>query len=467
MANNDTEKCNGELECSKGPWTKGDQVKAARSPNALFTAVFWEVKPYVFRNDKGEIDGFYPEIFKNAMGLCGRNETLFKAYNASKMIDFELFGQTSRRNFLKLFKANQYPPGLVPGRDIYFPPIYQRDEQMQKIENKKRLLNFDINKVEHLAIIAKRDHISLPFKIARGIKSCGQIFFMSFLLTIFFGLLMWICERTSNPAFPDSCFMGTGTGVWWSFVSMTTVGYGDVVPNSIFGRFIAVIWVCIGVMIACIVTATVAEVVNGDDLEISGQKIAVIEDSIESERLASDFRAIPYGVPTYEAVYEAVRNGDVIAGAVNVEVAAWDIDNIQNDDVKNPLRVVKLLPTRLDLNMVFSKRIPDDFKLIIRCMHKFNVEVYERAKTKFGRFCPTETLFIESFADMFKSNFVRVLLALIFALCIVGVVLDVHYKRKLMNHKDVTAGDDPETGGMMMHESTNGLYYPIEKKDAM
>ncbi|XP_066910443.1 uncharacterized protein [Clytia hemisphaerica] len=458
---------NGTMSCGKGHGAKGRAITAKRNGNAIFTAVFWEVKPYIYRNDKGEIDGFYPQIFANAMKMCGRNRTLFQMYNATRMIDFETFGQTSRRSFMELYKAGQYPPGLVPGRDIYLPAIYQRDDYMIKVEEKKLFINFDIDKAENLAVIVHRDYISLPYKIFRGIISCGQIFFMTFLMTIFFGVLIWLSERVNNPAFPDSCFIGTGTGVWWSFVSMTTVGYGDVVPNSVFGRCIAVVWVCIGVMIACIVTATVAEVVNGvSDLSITGKKIAVLENSTEAERVFSDFRGIPYPCPTYEEVYAAVRRGDVYAGAVNAEIAAWNIDDIQNDDVKNPLRIVMLLPTRLNLNMVFSLHIPDEFKPIIRCMHEFKTEVYERAKIKYGRYCPTETLYIESVADLFKSVFVQGLLGAIFVLFVIGISLDVYLKRKLTKYPGSRRDSEVEE---IVHTPLNGnggsLTLQIQKKN--
>jgi len=302
---------------------------------------------------------------------------------------------------------------------------------MMNVEEKKNLINFDIDKSENLAIIVHRDYISLPFKVYRGVISCGQIFLLSLLMTLLFGILIWIAERLQNPQFAGSCLTGTGTGVWWSFVSMTTVGYGDVVPSSIPGRFIAVVWVCIGVMIACIVTATVTEVVNGvGDLDIAGKKVAVLENSIDAERALSDFRAIPYELPSYEEVYASVRRGDVYAAAVNAEVAAWNIDAITDDDNKQPLRVVKLLPTRINLNMVFSKRIPQVFKPIIRCMREYNTEVYERAKIKVSRYCPTETLYIGSLGDLFKTAFVQALLGVTFTLFIIGFLLDFFYKRK-------------------------------------
>ena len=427
LCNNSTKKCI--------PNTKGRRVLEQRQNKALFTAVYWELKPYIYMNEDGELDGLYPQIFANAMNHCGpgRNATPFNLYNATKLIDFKSFRQTSRRAFMELFKSKSYPPGLVPGRDIYVPVIYRRDRQMLEVEKKKSFLNFDIEKAENLAVIVHRDYISLPNKVYRGVTSCGQIFLLSLFMTLFFGISIWLAERVNNPAFPDSCLTGTGAGVWWSFVSMTTVGYGDIVPNSLVGRFIAVIWVCIGVMIACIITATVTEVVNGvGDLDIAGKKVAVLENSIDAERTRSDFRAIPYELPSYEEVYASVRRGDVYAAAVNAEVAAWNIDEITDDENEQPLRIVKLLPTRINLNMVFSTLIPEDIKPVIRCMHLFKTEVYDRAKIKVGRYCSTETLYIGSLSELFKSAFVQILLGAIFLLFIIGVTLDIFHKRKIL-----------------------------------
>jgi voltage-gated potassium channel len=46
--------------------------------------------------------------------------------------------------------------------------------------------------------------------------------------------------------------------VWWAFVTITTVGYGDYYPVSASGRFIAVLLMCGGVAVVGVVTATLA-----------------------------------------------------------------------------------------------------------------------------------------------------------------------------------------------------------------
>ena len=71
---------------------------------------------------------------------------------------------------------------------------------------------------------------------------------------------------------------------------------------------------------------------------------------------------------------------------------------------------------------------------------------------------------------MFKSDFVRVLLGLIFALCIVGAVLDLMNRRKLKQQKENGIdGNHSESEAMIvMQDSNNGsTYRPLEKKDAM
>ncbi|MBI4642682.1 MAG: potassium channel protein [Deltaproteobacteria bacterium] len=51
-----------------------------------------------------------------------------------------------------------------------------------------------------------------------------------------------------------------GNGIWWSLVTLTTVGYGDVVPQSFGGRLVGVCLMLGGVLSLSLLTATVASV---------------------------------------------------------------------------------------------------------------------------------------------------------------------------------------------------------------
>jgi len=54
-----------------------------------------------------------------------------------------------------------------------------------------------------------------------------------------------------------SAFPTVGTGVWWAVVTFCTVGYGDVVPESALGRFVAGVVMVFAITFITIVTALV------------------------------------------------------------------------------------------------------------------------------------------------------------------------------------------------------------------
>jgi len=53
--------------------------------------------------------------------------------------------------------------------------------------------------------------------------------------------------------FPDAY-----TGAWWSIVTMTTVGYGDMVPQTIPGKIEAVVLMLAGITSFALLTGTVS-----------------------------------------------------------------------------------------------------------------------------------------------------------------------------------------------------------------
>ncbi|MGB5224225.1 MAG: potassium channel family protein, partial [Arenicellales bacterium] len=56
----------------------------------------------------------------------------------------------------------------------------------------------------------------------------------------------------------DPGIESVGEGLWWAWVTITTVGYGDVVPVTSEGRLIGAILILIGVGLFAMLTASIS-----------------------------------------------------------------------------------------------------------------------------------------------------------------------------------------------------------------
>ena len=385
--------------------------------NSIMYGVFWEVKPYIFKNKNGTIDGIFPMIFSQASRYC----SMKKSKPNSTVMNFS-YEMPSRRVYLNEFLSSKRRVNIPQDKDIWFPAMYRDlDPAMRAVEQKKDYKLFHVTTASEMAVIFPRSHISLVNKVVRGIVNCEQIFFITFLLAVFFGVLMWLFERLSHPSFPNSWLRGLGMGLWWSF----TIGYGDIVPNSVPGRLTAVVWVAIAIMVASVMTASITESVTGtSDLNIRGKKVAVLENSFELDHIINDFYSEAVLASSYGDVIEKVRSGEAAAGAMNAEIAAWYVDDIQDDNKKNPLRIANKLPVNLYINILIPGNISSEAKQLFRCMHSHADEVYQRSIKSFKRYCPSETLYLDSISFIVQNNlFVQIIMIVIPVLTVIGAIM--------------------------------------------
>ena len=78
------------------------------------------------------------------------------------------------------------------------------------------------------------------------------IFTMLFILS---GLLIWIVERSLDNA----KIVTLSDAYWWSLVTLSTVGFGDVVPISGYGRLIASAYIIVAVVFIAVVVTNIQD----------------------------------------------------------------------------------------------------------------------------------------------------------------------------------------------------------------
>ena len=73
---------------------------------------------------------------------------------------------------------------------------------------------------------------------------------ITFGFVFIFGLCAYLLEQDVNQKFSS-----VSDGLWWAFVTLTTVGYGDVVPVTPAGRLLAVITMVFGITLYSLMIA--------------------------------------------------------------------------------------------------------------------------------------------------------------------------------------------------------------------
>ncbi|MCT7351907.1 potassium channel family protein [Streptomyces sp. 15-116A] len=119
-------------------------------------------------------------------------------------------------------------------------------------------------------------------------------------LLMFGSLAVLSVERDS----PDGNIRNLGDAVWWSFTTMTTVGYGDHAPTTGLGRVLAVGLMLSGIALLGVVTANIAAWFiarfEKDDLEERRQTeaIEVLVEEVRALRAeVAELRAARQNIP--------------------------------------------------------------------------------------------------------------------------------------------------------------------------
>lgn len=107
-------------------------------------------------------------------------------------------------------------------------------------------------------------------------------------LLVISGFVICLVERrTNHEQFGGGWAKGIGSGIWWSMVTLTTVGYGDKAPRTGLGRMLAIFWMIAGIVVFSTVTAAIASALTVHQLQtritgihdLAGARVMTVNDS--------------------------------------------------------------------------------------------------------------------------------------------------------------------------------------------
>jgi len=176
------------------------------------------------------------------------------------------------------------------------------------------------------------------------------------------GTLTWLVERKRNPEnFNPNPFKGIPAGMWWAAVTMTTVGYGDMTPQTISGRVIALFWMFASLLMVSAViagfasTLTLAKsqpLISGPE-DLPKARIASIRNS-SSDQYLEQHKLKQYYYPTVLEGLKAIDRGEVDAMVYDDSLLKYLTEN----HFKNKLIVVDKLFELQQYGIAFPEGSP-------------------------------------------------------------------------------------------------------------
>lgn len=99
----------------------------------------------------------------------------------------------------------------------------------------------------------------------------------------FFSIFLGVIVVPFEVAVPGSTINNMGDGLWWAVTTVTTVGYGDVVPITTLGRLVGTILQLLGVMMYGSLIGIVTVYMNRNQSEYNWQRMFARIDQLEKE----------------------------------------------------------------------------------------------------------------------------------------------------------------------------------------
>uniref|UniRef100_A0A3B4YZS6 Potassium voltage-gated channel subfamily G member 2-like n=1 Tax=Stegastes partitus TaxID=144197 RepID=A0A3B4YZS6_9TELE len=127
---------------------------------------------------------------------------------------------------------------------------------------------------------------TLGLTIQRSFTDFGLLLLFVCVAVALFSPLIHLAESELAPnaaKLPHLCFSSIPASYWWSIISVTTVGYGDMVPRSIPGQLMALIIILSGILILSFPSTSIFHTFNRTYTELREERKRLHKEEMGAE----------------------------------------------------------------------------------------------------------------------------------------------------------------------------------------
>eukprot|EP00112_Aurelia_sp_Birch-Aquarium-sp1_P015629 Seg3483.1 transcript_id=Seg3483.1/GoldUCD/mRNA.D3Y31 product="Hyperpolarization-activated voltage-gated potassium channel" protein_id=Seg3483.1/GoldUCD/D3Y31 len=314
-----------------------------------YRVAWWPIPPYMYQ-ENDTVSGVFPEVMLKMVRECCQ---------APINLTYDIMLAN------KIEAVEQVSNGTA---DFVLPLIVKT--------GKKKFLSFPLVPIIDSPGIAfySAAPLSAGETLVKIIVESAPVLIVMAIIVLIAGTMYWILElRGQSPI-----ISGFLNGLWWAFISMTTVGYGDLALKTKAGQVAAIFWILVGLVGCSLFVAVVSSVLTmaclSQKMELSGNQIAVLEGSQE-HLMAIKGSALPLALGNVEQIAESLQHGHAIGALLDSYVAGSYQDLFKNfrlNDLKEDLFSygVVLMPTVMKYERCFRDYLTSRQDFIFHAISK-------------------------------------------------------------------------------------------------
>jgi len=324
--------------------------------NRTLQVAYSNFPPYAFEDKDGKVQGFIPEYFKRVfidtccLG-CGKINYLPQKTHKKK-IDDQFIGKEA---------------DIVVPVQNYIKGEYYLGMRYANI--------LELDEIEYIGVLEPPDPGRKKTILLRSLFETWPLVLMLIFMAFGAGSLVWVLDnRSSGTQFP-STWVGLFEGVWFAYVSMTTLGYGDTIPQAWAARLFSAVWIFVGVTFFGMYLGTITSVMTTNlqtksEFEINGQPIGVLSWTTAPIQNVVHNHAIPKEYETVEELIEAFKMGKIHGIALDKWMSEHFLPEIKKAVPKAKIQKHSI---PLDSGIGFITHYEDIFKMK-QLFHRQNVD---------------------------------------------------------------------------------------------